>query len=189
MPFNKNITGFQNEDELIHYINRKRMKELNPMYQSFLYDLFDDICPNSIVYAKPVYNKQKADMCIQIGSQKKWISIKKGIKNSVHVESVTNFVKFLKNNDISQSIIDKVLKYHYADGTTDGSGKKRMSVEEYKKDHQVEIHNINLVLNQETILRNAINRFVLIGNNRKQPIDAILYGVIDDFIWIKKMIL
>ena len=32
----------------------------------------------------------------------------------------------------------------------------------------------------------AIDRFVVVGRNSNKKIDAILYGVPDDFIWIKR---
>lgn len=63
----------------------------------------------------------------------KGISIKKGYKNSVHVERISDFIHFLIENNIDREIVTEYLKYHYADGSTNGKGIKRLSVEEYKK--------------------------------------------------------
>lgn len=40
-------------------------------------------------------------------------------------------------------------------------------------------------LNKKELLLNAIDRFVLLGRNSNKKIDAILFGVVNDFIWIK----
>ena len=45
---------------------------------------------------------------------------------------------------------------------------------------------INTFLNKEDLLTKAIDRFVLKGNISDNRIDAILFGVDNDFIWIKK---
>ena len=45
---------------------------------------------------------------------------------------------------------------------------------------------INVEINNKDLLIKAIDRFVLKGNISDKTIDAILFGVRDDFIWIKK---
>lgn len=45
---------------------------------------------------------------------------------------------------------------------------------------------INEEFNQKELLFKAIDRFVLSGNYSDITIDGILFGVRDDFIWIKK---
>ena len=75
---------------------------------------------------------QKTDIFIKINNIKKRISIKSGIKNSVHVEPISEFIHFLIENNIEKKYIISYLKYHYADGTTNGSGIKRVSISEYK---------------------------------------------------------
>lgn len=44
---------------------------------------------------------------------------------------------------------------------------------------------VNL-LNNKKILYKAIDRFIIKGRNSQYKIDAIIYGVPDDFIWIKR---
>ena len=69
---------------------------------------------------------------------------------------------------------------------TNGTGKNRISISEYKIANQNQIDLINKELNKSSILEKAIDRFVLKGNISKESIDAILFGVKDDFIQIKK---
>ena len=93
---------------------------------------------------------------------------------------------FLIENHIPKTIILGYLKYQYADGTTNGTCKTRLSAEEYKKHHQQRIDKINESFNKNHILGKAIDRFLLQGRNSSEKIDVLIYGVIDDFVWIKR---
>lgn len=117
-------------------------------------------------------------MILRVRKIEKRISIKKGIKNSVHAEDIHTFVRFLKQNGMSDSIITKLSYYHYGDGTIDGTGSKRVSSEEYKKGHSSDIEEINAFFSQTKMIEKSVNRFILIGNNGFKPIDAILYGLL-----------
>ncbi len=44
---------------------------------------------------------------------------------------------------------------------------------------------INSEINNDELLLKSIYRFVLLGNVSDRVIDAILFGVKDDFVWIK----
>ena len=104
------------------------------------------------------------------------------------------FVQFLTDNKISKETIIEYLRYHYADGTANGKGKIRLSAEEYKETKQEEIDSLNKKINTNALLTNAIYKFVIKGNNSTYIIDALVYGTVDDFLWIgtadiKKIIL
>jgi len=186
MPFNKNINGFRNEYEFSSYLNNKKVSELNIMFRNFIDDIFDNPDEDLDIKAYVNTTRKKYDICIVIDSSIKRISIKKGIKNSVHVEGISSFIHFLIQNGIRKEIIIEYLKYHYADGTTNGTGKERISVEDYKKNNQNKIDMINNAINNKSILYKAVKRFVLKGIENNEFIDCLLFGVVDDFIWIKK---
>ena len=112
--------------------------------------------------------------------------MKKGIKNSVHVEHIESFSKYLKTIGINRKLIQDVLKYHYADGTINGKGKKRISALEYKSYHKQEIDKMNLKFQNNDILISMVNRFILIDNDSNMKVDAVVYGIIDDFVFITK---
>ena len=185
MPFNSTKSGFQNENEFIRVLNNKKVKQLNYNLQLFINDIFKKISDNDKINCYKNYEKQKYDIFIKINNIIKRISIKKGVKNSVHAEPISEFVHFLIDNKMPKNMVINFLKYHYADGTKNGSGNKRLSIEEYKYDHQEEIDEINNFLNKEEILKKAIDRFIVKGRNSDVKIDAILYGVPEDFIWIR----
>ena len=74
--------------------------------------------------------------------------------------------------------------YHFGDGTINGTGKNRISAQEYRKKHQKDIDEINEYFNKYDILDKAIERFVIKCNNSKYYIDAIIHGEVDDFFWL-----
>ena len=186
MPFNKDISGFANEKEFYEYLNNKKVKELNPIFRELFETLFIGLTGEETIKSTINITKQKSDLYIKVNGITKGISIKKGIKNSLHIEPLAEFIKFLQKEKIPQNIIDEVLKYHYADGTMDGTGKHRISSAEYKEKYQDKLDLINKYFSKEDIVKAAIDRFVLVGNNSNDSIDAIIYGIIEDFVWITK---
>lgn len=186
MPFNSTRNGYENEVDFIRKINHKKIGEIEYSLQLFINEIFGEVEKNEIVYCYKNKEPQKYDIFIEINNIVKRISIKKGVKNSVHAEPISEFIKFLIENKMPRTHIINFLKYHYADGSTNGKGEKRLSAAEYKEEHQKEIDEINNYINQDDILIKAIDRFIIQGRNSDKKIDAIIYGVPDDFIWIKR---
>ena len=180
------ISGKQNEYEFVHYLNNKKVNELNPMFQELIEYLFPYCSENDKIVCWLNKYPQKSDILIKINNLIKGISIKKGSKNSVHVERITNFIHFLIKCGINRNIIIKYLRYHYADGTTNGKGLNRISAKEYNQKYKQDIDDINLFFNTKDILSKITNRFVLKGNNSQYQIEALIYGEVNDFLWISK---
>ena len=185
MPFNNKNNGFKNEFEFVRKINNKKYTELDFKLQLFIKDLFNKINLSDDIKCYKNEELQKYDIIIEFGNVIKRISIKKGVKNSVHTEPISEFIHFLIENKMPREMVNCFLQYHYADGTTNGTGNYRMKIEDYKNSHQLEIDEINKFINQEYIIKKAIERFIIKGRNSKYCIDAIIYGVPEDFIWIK----
>jgi len=185
MPFNSSNNGYENEIQFVKKLNNKRLREIDYDLRFFIGDLYPKVKDDDII--KCIKNKklQKGDIFISINDVVKSVSIKKGVKNSVHVEPISEFIHFLIENKMPREMVINFLKYHYADGTTNGKGKNRMTVEEYKVKNQDSINEINEFINRKEILVKAIDRFVLLGRNSNKKVAAVLYGVPGDFIWIK----
>ena len=179
-----NINGYDNEFNFIKYLNGKRISELNPMFYDFIIAIFSNVNENDKILCWKNKYRQKADIFIMINGITKGVSIKKGSRNSVHVEPISEFIHFLIINGIQRDCIIKYLKYHYADGTTNGKGLKRISVSEYKKYNESDIIEINKAFNNEKLINAAIERFITKGIFSKYEIAAIIDGEVDDFLWI-----
>ena len=180
----KNL-GAKNEFCFIAAMNQKKFKELDFLLQDMVLYLFPNISNNAVIKCYKNFEYEKGDICIEVNSIKKYVSIKRGIKNSVHGEKLETFVKFLRKKGIDEFTLNELLKYHYADGTIDGSGKVRQSIIEYKINNQESIDNVNKVLNSKEILGSIINRFILQGTQGCfNKIDLLLYGSLDGFFYI-----
>ena len=186
MPFNSFKNGYQNEDEFVNLLNNKKVCNVPYDLQLFVYDLFIGIKENDDIICYKNYELKKYDIVIIINNKTRRISIKKGVKNSVHAEPISEFIHFLIENKMPRELVLSFLKYHYADGSTNGTGTNRISISEYKKNHQNEIDEINRFINNKNFLYKSIDRFIIKGRNSKYGIDAIIYGVPNDFLWIKR---
>ena len=180
------MNGYFIEQCIVNYLNGRKIKDLNILYLEMIESLFTNILSDDIIISWKNPFKQKTDLFIKINGETKRISVKSGIKNSVHVEPISEFIHFLIENNIEREYIISYLKYHYADETTNGSGLMRYSSEEYKKNHQNDIDLLNKRLNNKQLITKIIDRFILKGNNDTHSIDAIMYGSYDDFIYITK---
>lgn len=177
--------GIQNENEFIEYFNNRIVGDLDSLPYSFIHSVFSDISDNDIIRATYRLDKTKSDFLLSINDVTKKISIKNGRCNSVHLESIGTFISFLRKNGINENIIEKFLYYHYADGTKDGTGVDRISVKEYKDNNQNDIDIINKTFSDDKIIMKAIDRFLLVGKFY-DSVDLIVYGNINDFVWITK---
>ena len=186
MVFNKEITGYENEEGFANYLNGKQVGRVYPNFLELLNKLYGYLDYKDYIECWVNKSKRKADIYIKIDGYVRGISIKKGVKNSVHVESIGTFVSFFREIGIDEDIIEKFLYYQYADGTINGTGKTRISSSLYREKHQKDIDEINKVLNDEKYINAFVNRFVLQGNKSKYEVDAIIYGVVEDFIFITK---
>ena len=178
--------GKKLESDFVLNLNNHYYNELNLNLQKFITFVFKDFDYANKIYCKKLNNHQKADtcICICIGDNVKYISLKSGSQNSVHVEKINDFTKFLLNKKIEQQIINDLLIYHYGDNTLTGDGKIRYSAEECKLKYKKEILKFNKYINDSKALTKIIERFLLLGTNKSNKyVDAIYYGDIDIGIW------
>lgn len=184
-----NKDGFKNENDIIEYINQvKNFNDMNDNIKSFLSFLFDDIDLNgkTISASKPKnFSKNiKPDIIISTSNITKYVSLKKGSGNSVHQETLSDFEKFLTSTRINKQTIQYLKEFHYADGTIDGTGSKRINAKDFTKKYPDKIKQISCDFNNPEILRILINRFLFTGTLDNAPkVDAIYHGTVFSGHW------
>lgn len=165
-------------------LNNHYIHELNLNLQKFIKFIFKDFDYSQKIYCKKLDNHQKADIYIKHNNKIKYISLKSGNQNSVHVEKIIDFTNFLIQEKIPKSIIDCLLLYHYGDDSITGDGKRRYSAENCKTRYKNQIFELNKYMNNSSSLTRIIERFILIGSNSyNKYVDIIYYGDIDIGIW------
>ena len=97
-------TGYANEISFIEYLDRKKYEELNPLMQDLIMCLYPNIKSKDIIYATKYGRYAKTDIVITVRNKKRGISLKSGYKNSIHIEPLDVFRKFLYKNNIPTEI-------------------------------------------------------------------------------------
>lgn len=179
--------GKKNEYLFIDELEGKKINELNYLLRDMILYLFPNIKDNDIINCYKNVEYEKADICIKVGNKIKYASIKIGHTNSIHSEKITKFVPFLQSIGLGSDVITEILRYHYADGTVDGNGKKRMTVNEYKELNETAIQYVNQNINNPLIIKKIINRFLIQGTQKQsKKIDILIHGTPDDFFFVSK---
>ena len=172
--------GYQNEFDFIRSINNKKYNQLNPLIQDILKALYPNIDNQDTVKAYKYGKFAKADIIIDINGVLKGISIKYGAKNSVHLEPIERFIKYLQSMEFQE--IDNLLRYLYSDGTNNNTGNIRESAAQYKINNFDNIYFINQ--NFERLKSELIVRFLIkTDTNYKVNVDLFVIGSPNDFIW------
>lgn len=173
--------GFQNEWDFFHYLNGKKVSEVNVVVKNFLKSNFLNITDNMLITAYVNLNRQKEDIWVKVGMEKKSMSIKMGNSNTMHSEYIYNFINFLEKENVPKKIINRILEYFFADGTRDGSGVRKITFPDYKLKKKKQIKKVNkYFINHEDLLIKLIKRFV-IGKT-----DILIHGTVEDFTYITK---
>ena len=182
--------GIQNEYDFVELFNNKYLYELDDNSQKFLKELFRDVIDND-EQIKSWKNRmhQKTDIFIKYKNYIKNISLKCGNSNSMHGESIEDFKRYLEKLSIPYNVINNYVSYHYGyarkeDGEIDFS--KSLSSEEYKSIHQKELDIFNDSINKTRIIVDMIDRFIVRGRNSDYDIDVLVYGTVNDYVWIMK---
>lgn len=180
--------GYKNEFRIADYLNRRRIKDLNVDMQEMIYKLYEGVSDELVVTAFVDMNKCKYDVVLFVDRVVKRISVKTGYKNSVHTGELDSFLRFLRQCGLAEKEIQMYVRYHFADYSLDGSGVHRISAIEYRADskHQKEIYELNKAFNDLNVVEKAIDRFVITGKKGNKPIDGLLYGTKDDFLFLTR---
>ena len=169
--------GFVNENEIVYeFSNNKNYEELNQNLQNVLLTVNNNIIPNSYKVRK-IGGANKADFSILLDDKEIYISIKKGSGNSLHQESIEDFISFLDNFiESDESVFNDLRFYIWGDGSLNGVAPivNRMSASELKIKFPSLIQNIQLYFNKHQ--NELARRFIVDGAVSKNKADYLLYG-------------
>ena len=169
--------GIKIEYELVNVFNNKKYGELNEFHQSIVKRIFPNIIESVLISSGICNRYSKPDIYIEVSNVRKYISVKSGRSDSMHFESIKDFIIFLRKFGISIQTQKTILFFHYGDGTLDGTGNKRIGVEELISNYYHHIKLANYELNNKNILLDCLDRFVFKGNEyRKVFADYIYFG-------------
>ena len=162
MPVNE---GISKENEMIESLNGKKICELSNNLKNLIHALFGLLDEEEIITCEKQDIYIKPDFKITYKGESKYISMKTGRSESIHQETVKDFVLFLRSLGVSKKTQGTILLYHYGDGTMDGTGKKRYEYEDLRKMLKERIIEANIELNSsQEIIEKTFERCLFLGN-------------------------
>ena len=174
--------GFKIEDKLLNLINERAFKDIDPIIQEQLISISSNISIGDYFQTSKKTRKgleKKTDLFVLKNSEKFCnLSIKSGTGNSVHQESIYEFVKFLHSKGSTCKETNPLLFFHWGDTSLDGlTGEKditkRMSGEIIKKKYPDIISQLNKLFKK---YKTDIIKRVLIGSEDGMEPTHILYA-------------
>jgi len=125
MPNGRNY-GLLLEKELEQALNNKRYKNLSGNLQTMIKDMFGVVKPRDKIKCEKCEEFIKPDLLIKVKNKSKYVSVKSGGAQTVHQETIDKVIPFLRSIGIENDELRTMCLFHFADGTCDGSGVKRM---------------------------------------------------------------
>lgn len=170
--------GFDNENSIIEEINKNSFGHLNENLRDFLKFIFDkSIQRNDFLNCIKKAGQNKSDIIINFGKESHSISIKSGTGNSIHQESIEDFIDFLEERyNIKKKFANDLRFFIWGDGTLygDGSISKRMSAYQIRKEYPDLITRLKIFFYENK--KDLIKRFVVDGPKSSNSPEFIYYG-------------
>ena len=168
--------GFLHEERMVHSIDGKKYSELNPNLKNLMFELYGNVDDDTRIKCELVHGFAKPDFLVTIGNDKRYVSMKSGNASIIHCGYLDNFIKILREYDISQRTIDTITRFYHGDGTLDGSGGYELEYKELLELLKDDIIAANEELNSDprTVLL-MVNRFMFKGLNPDLPAADVLY--------------
>ena len=170
-----------NEFDLVESINNHRISQLNKNLLTFMQTLFGVVDRDEIAYARVLEGKGKPDIVVKYKDKEKYVSIKSGSAKVFHNCQLTTFIDFLKSQNISEKSLETIQLFHYADGTTNGTGARRMGTEELFESLGDRIKEMNQELNADREFIKKFAEYVMFQgyNPNIKGADAVYLGDYD----------
>jgi len=167
------------ERAIIQRTNEMTISQLDPDMKHFVVSIVGDGLDKhkqlSVRKPKSTRLLKKTDLEIEIeGSVAGRVSIKSGGGNSVHQESIYEFVEFLEAQGASKLELSSLLLFHWGDGTINGSGhiSDRLAAPAIRRNHPREIIQIDQLF---TRLTRQITQRALIGSDSNSKPGHLVY--------------
>lgn len=187
--------GFSVERKIKASIDNKRFNEIDPTFRSILIKINNKISSDAIFTVGKASVSQiglfkKTDIYILMNDQYfSNLSIKKGKSNSVHQENIYSFCEFMGSIGANLFEIDAIKKYHWGDGSLDGSiGKTDISKRKCYGPLKVAFaKEINIINSTFTKFNEKILRRVFLGGLSKNVPDFLIYTQNENLNQVKIM--
>lgn len=158
--------GVKNEEDFVFEINNHKFKDLNKNLQYFIHFIFSRVKDDDVLRCYKTEDYIKPDICIEWTDQRAFVSLKYGVSDTIHGESLQSFNNFLRSLGVEERIIKTILLFNYGDGTIDGTGERRKNGLEIRYELKDEIEYLNAKLNEsKEFVKAVVSRLLFDGVN------------------------
>ena len=179
--------GRRNEDEMVFFLNNRKVGELSNNLKEVVKELYGIVDPEVVLKCYLAEDFIKPDIVINYDGFEKGISIKCFNAALVHGEKLDTFIDYLIGLGVSDETINTILLHQFGDGTTDGTGEKRMTFAELAMWLDEPIKRANEELNQKQFLLPIMERLLFQGvNENARKADAIYVGNYENGLCTKR---
>lgn len=185
---NKAQIGLHNEEDLIHYLNGKRLAVLNEKWKQHISAMFPFIVPEDVIYARKFPDhKAKPDIIIRVRHTCVYVSVKSGKNPSIHQEDFFAFSRFLSRNSVDKRTLRIIQFYHFGETKKLNNNGVPFTREELQEQFSEYILWANNQLNRLSLIDAVINRAVIRGaDSRRTAIDYLYYGSLQEGILLSR---
>ena len=170
--------GYVIEEEMCLALHRKLVKDLSTHLRFILEELYGPLEANEMVECYATESFIKPDINIYYKGIRKGVSIKTGACDVLHDEYIDTFVNYLREIGVSEKTQRTYLLYQFGDGTTDGTGKRRMDGEEVRKQYYSLLEDDKKEINENyDFIEKIVERVIFVGVNPDEfSADAVYHG-------------
>lgn len=171
-----NNNGTLAEQEFIKALDMQKFSDLNNNLKNFISIIFPQIDDSEVLHAEHCNPLGKPDIKVTFKGESHFVSLKSGTAEHVHNEQLTKFLKKIEMFHVPSFVMDTLKRFHYGDGTLDGTGDVRMSYEELFPTMISDIRVANDYLNESNDnIVNFVDTIVFKGNDESLPAADFLY--------------
>lgn len=167
----------KSELEMIRDLDNKSFNNLKEWVKPIIKEMFNNAKENDVIKCVVCNRYSKPDFTIEINNQRKYISLKSGRSDSVHFEGIKSFILFLRKIGISKETQRTILRFHYGDGTLDGTGLVRFGHGDLMVKMKDALKAANNELNSKEVIKECLEHFVFSGvEGRRISADYLWFG-------------
>lgn len=176
------------EKEFVDSLDNKLIMKLPNNQKWILERIFGTLSNLKKVHCVKAEDFIKPDVVVNYNHMRAFISLKTGSACEVHREKIETFIPFLRELGISEDTLKTITFYQFGDGTFDGSGKRRMDINEIYELIKDKIMLANEELNRDKfVLQKVIYRLMFKGVcDAAAEADYIYHGSLSDGILISR---
>lgn len=163
-------SGQTRENTTVFKLDGTKVADLNKQERYLLRCMYGELDDNEVIRCETLDNAYKPDFYVIYKGIKKYVSFKTGHTATIHQEYLSTFLEFLKEEGISEDSLNDFAFFFYRDGTTDGTGTRKMLIKEIVERYPNRAMKLNDELNySKDFIKKFVERVLFIGRDKNNP--------------------